>query len=162
VDLRFRGWLRPDARRPPVGSALPLWFSGRARCWVVVGSDGAWSVDGGVQVGPGRFPGPVLGKVQGQPAGAAGQPGRDVDQVSADGVGGGAGVKRAGQCAGGAGEVVRDRPQHRPRRVRGERSRREVGQGAGGAIGDDLLDDGVSTMLGLGLHHLEGLVMSTA
>ena len=91
-------------------------------CRAMVGLGGAWSADRGVQVGPGRFPGPSLGQVQGQAARGAGEPGGNVDQVGADGGGGGAGVERAGQGPGGAGEVVRDRPQQRPRRVRGERS----------------------------------------
>jgi hypothetical protein len=80
VDLRFGGWLHPDARRPPVCPAFPLWFSGRDPCRAMVGSGGAWSVDRGVQVGPGRFPGPLLGQVQGQAARGAGEPGGNVDR----------------------------------------------------------------------------------
>jgi hypothetical protein len=40
-----------------------------------------------------------------------GQPSRDVDQLGADGAGGGFGVEGRGQAAGGAGEVERDRGQ---------------------------------------------------
>ena len=75
----------------------------------MVGSGGVWSTDRGVQVGPGRFPGPSLGQVQGQAARGASEPGGNVDQVGADGGRSGAGVERACQGPGGAGEVVRDR-----------------------------------------------------
>ena len=76
---------------------------------------------------PGRLPRPELGQVQGEPAGGAGQPGRHVDQVCADGRGVGAGVKLAGEGAGGAGEVVRDGPEHCPGGVGVERSEGQVG-----------------------------------
>jgi len=79
-----------------------------------------------MEVGPGRFPGPLLGHVQCQAAGGACEPGGDVDQVSTDCGSGGAGVERAGQGTEGAGEVMRDRPQHRPGCVRCERSRGQV------------------------------------
>src|SRR5262249_16595749 len=92
---------------------------------------GAWSVDRGVQVGPGRFPGPSLGQVQGQPARGAGRPGWDVDQVRADGGGGGSGGGRAGQGPGGGGGGGGGCPPRRPRRGRGARSRGQVGRRAG-------------------------------
>jgi hypothetical protein len=92
------------ARRPPVCPAFPRWLSGRALVGAVIRSGGVWlgPVNRGVEVGPGRLPGPLLGHVQGQAAGGAREPGGDVDQVSADGGGGGAGVEGAGQRAGGA------------------------------------------------------------
>ena len=44
----------------------------------------------------------------------SGQPRRDVDELGADGGGGGLRVKARGQNAGGAGEVERDCGQHQP------------------------------------------------
>lgn len=112
-------------------------------------------MDRGVQGLPGRLPGPEVGQVQGEPAGGAGQPGRHVDQVCADGRRVGAGVEGAGEGAGGAGEVVRDGPEHGLGGVGVERSGGQVGQRAGVGVGDDLLDDRVAAVLGLGLAHLE-------
>ena len=109
-----------------------------------------------MQGGPRRFPWPALGQVQGQPPGFAGQPGWDVDQMGANCRGARAGVEGAGQRARGTSEVVRDRPQHRPRRVCWEGSAGQVRQRTAGGVSDDLVDDGVATVLGFGLQCLEG------
>lgn len=71
----------------------------------------AWSGDHTLsgrrpRVGEVVLPAPVLGQVEGESAGACGDPGGDVDQVAADGAGAGLGVEGGGEVAGGAGEVV--------------------------------------------------------
>ena len=67
-----------------------------------------WRVRRSEQPGPGMLPGPVLGQVDGDAAGVAGDASGEVDQVSADGGRPGGGVAASGQGGGGAGEVMRD------------------------------------------------------
>jgi hypothetical protein len=66
--------------------------------------------------------------VQGEPAGGGGDPGREVDQLVADGGGSGGGVEYRGQGAGGAGQVVRDTGEGEPGGVGGEPAGWQVGQ----------------------------------
>lgn len=106
---------------------------------------------GGVeQVCPGVLPGPVVRQVQGEAPGGAGDPGGDVDEVGAEGGGGGLGVEGGGQSAGGPQEVVGHRPQGEPGGVGVEVSRGQAGQGGGFAVGDDLFDHGVVAVFPLG------------
>jgi len=62
--------------------------------------------------------------------------------------------KRPGQCSGGAGEVMADSRAGQPG-AGGEVFRREVGQRAVAEVREDLLDDRVVAVLGLGLDHPE-------
>jgi hypothetical protein len=91
--------------------------------------------------------------MQGETAGGTGQPGRHGDQVGANGRGGSAGVEGTGQATGSAGEVVRDGSQHRPRGLAPNDPQGRWANRAGGSVGDDLLDDRMITMEGLGLRH---------
>src|SRR5664279_2518660 len=70
----------------PVGPVGGLVGSGRSE----------WCQGGLEQLGPGLLPRPVLRKVHPEAAGGAGQPSRDVDQLGADGTGGGFGVEGRG------------------------------------------------------------------
>ena len=72
--------------------------------------------------------------------------------------GAGAGVEGAGQRAGGAGEVVRDRRTGQPGGVGRERPGGQVRQRRSPEVGDDLLDDRVVAVVGLGLQHRLGAV----
>ena len=66
----------------------------------------------------GRFGVPVLRCVQGEAATAgAGEPGRYLDQVLADGGPAGLGVEQGDQAAGGAQQVLGDRGEGDPGRV---------------------------------------------
>ena len=58
--------------------------------------------------------------------------------------------------AGGAGEVDRDRGQGEPGGVGGEPAAGQVRKRPGLKVGDDLLDDRVPAVLGLGLEQLDG------
>lgn len=108
------------------------------------GSGGLWwVVDRGEEGLPVLLPGPVRRQVEQDAAGSVRDPGRDVDQLSADGRGAGLGVARAGQAAGGAGEVVCHGGEGEPGGVGGEPARRQVGEGSVDEIGEDLFDDGV-------------------
>lgn len=80
------------------------------------GRQGGRGPVGGVeQAEPGILPGPVFGQVQGDVAAAVpGQPGRDPDEVSADGGAAGFGVERRGEGSGGAEQVVGERGQGQP------------------------------------------------
>ncbi len=104
------------------------------------------------------LPGPSPRQVQGEAAGGAGDPGGDMDQVGAQGGGGGLGMEDRGQGARGPQQVVGHGPQDQPRGVRVELPRGQVGQGAGLAVGNDLLDDCVVAVLPLGLEGLERAV----
>src|SRR6266511_1533680 len=99
---------------------------------------------------PGVLPGPVDREVQSEAAGAAAGPGGHVDQLVADGAGAGAGVGGAGECAGGAQQVVGECGQGEPGGVGGEAAGGEVGERGGVEVGEDLFDDGVVAVLGLG------------
>jgi hypothetical protein len=99
---------------------------------------------------------PALGQVHGDVAAAvAGDAGGDADEVAADGRAAGFRVERPGQRPGGAGQVVADSRAGQPRGVGGEVPRGQVGQGAVAEVGEDLLDDGVVAVMGLGLDGLE-------
>src|SRR5690606_21934497 len=75
----------------PVCPAFPLSVPSR-RCRGWRSSRGGWRAAGGVEeVVRGLLPGPVPGEVQQPGAGAVGDPGRDVDELSAD---------RGGACLG--------------------------------------------------------------
>ena len=58
-----------------------------------------------------------------------------------------------GQAAGGAGQVERDRGEDQPRGVRGEPPGGQMRERAVLQVGDDLLDDGVPAVRGLGVEH---------
>jgi len=75
--------------------------------WSWSGLVGEWSAGGGegcaagslVELLPRGLPGPVLGQVQGEPAGGAGEPGGHVDQLGAQGREPRAGVEARGEAA---------------------------------------------------------------
>jgi hypothetical protein len=113
-------------------------------------------VQGVEEVGEGTPPGPVLGQVVDLPAPGVRQADGDGDEVGADGGGGGMGVEGRGQAPGGAGEVVGDGGQHQPGGVGGEAAGGQVRQRGALQISDDLLDDGVAVVVGLGLDQGEG------
>src|SRR6185437_9999391 len=89
---------------------------------------------------PGGFPGPVGGD---RFALGSGQPGGDVDQVTAQGGAAGAAVAGAGQGRGRAQQIVRDGRADGPGRVGAEAPRRDVGQRSVDEIGEGGFDDGV-------------------
>ena len=62
-------------------------------------------------------------------------------------------MRQDGEGAGGAGQVERDRGQHQPGGVGRELPGGQMRQRAVLQIGDDLLDDRVPPMIGLGLEH---------
>src|SRR6266508_696173 len=65
--------------------------------WAGLGRVRRWGVDGGEQVVEGGLPGPVLGQAQRDVAAAvAGEPGRNVDQVAAQGGAAGLAVEGRG------------------------------------------------------------------
>src|SRR5689334_17225933 len=97
------------------------------------------------------LPGPVVGQMDGDAAGVAGDAAGQVDQVSAQGCRAGGGVAASGQGRGGAGEVVGDRDAGQPGVVGVEPARGQVGQGPVDEFGEDLLDDGVATVVFFGL-----------
>ena len=73
----------------------------------------------------------MLGQVQDDlVAAAVGDPGRDTDQVSAQGAGAGGGVVAGGQRGRGVQQVVRDPGTAEPGGIGGEHSRGQVGQGS--------------------------------
>jgi hypothetical protein len=99
---------------------------------------------------------PGLGQVQPDvPVAVPGGAGGDVDEVAADGGAAGLGVGEAGQGSGGAQRVMRDRGAGQPGRVGGEESGWQVRQRPVGPVGEDLLDDRVVSVLGLGLDQLD-------
>ncbi len=118
------------------------------------GSCRAW----GEQLLEGGLPGPVGRQVQPQAVGGAGDPGRGVNQLGANGAGAGSGMAGGGQRTGGAGEVVGDCRADQPGGVRGESPGRQVRQRGVLQVGDDLLDDGVVAVGGLGGQHRFGAV----
>ena len=80
-------------------------------------------------------------------AAVAGGAGGDGDEVAADGGGAGPGEAGAGEGPGGAQQVEGHGRDDQPRGVRVEVPGREVGERAGVQVGDDLLDDGVVTVV---------------
>lgn len=77
-------------------------------------------------------------------------PGRGRDQLGSDGAGAGPAMAAAGEGAGGAGEVVGDGGAGQPGRVRGDSTRGQEGERAVLQFGDDLLNNGVAAVGGLG------------
>lgn len=90
------------------------------------------------------------------PAGGAGEPVGDIDDLRADRAGVGLRVEGRGEGASGAGEVECHRREHKPGRVRGEAAEAEVGDGYGSEVGVDLFDDRVPAVLRFGLQHDQG------
>src|SRR5947207_6390706 len=89
----------------------------------------------------------------------AGQPGRDVDQVGAQGGASGEGVAGgAGQGAGGAEQVVADRGEDGPGGVGAKRAGGFVGPGAVDEVGPDGFADGVAAVGDVGLVDRLGVV----
>lgn len=93
--------------------------------------------------------------MQVEPAGGGADPGRQGDQLPADGGGGGSGVTGRGEGAGGAGEVERDRCKDSPGGVGGEPPERQVRQSAALEVVDYLFDDRVVAVGCFGIEYPE-------
>ena len=111
---------------------------------------------GGVEGGLPGVLGPGLGQMPGDlAAAAAGRTGGEVDELVAEGGAAGHGVAGRGQGAQRPGQRVRGEGQVQSGGVGGQRGRGQRGQGSVDQIGEDLLDDGVAAVVGLGLDELE-------
>jgi hypothetical protein len=75
--------------------------------------------------------------------------------VAAQGRAAGLGQRAAGEGAGGAQQVMGHGGDGQPRGVGGELPARQVGEGPVVEVGEDLLDDRVAAVVGLGLDSLE-------
>ena len=127
--------------------ATPAMRSGRKR-------QGAQSRQGGAEL---VLPGPALGKMQGEPAGLAGEASGDGEEASSEGLGGGHRLAQ-GDATGPAGQVVSDDLHRQPGGIGGEASRGEmVEPHAVLEVADGVLDLGVAAMVGL---QIQGVAVS--